>query len=239
MIYPSMDAVILCGGLGKRMQLISKDTPKVLFEIEGKPFMDYVLRFLKNQGLHRVILCVGHLSGKVRDYCGEGAAWGLEVVYSEEKELLGTAGAVINAADRIQSENFWVLNGDSLLEMNLSAMHDFHQAKSAKITLGLTKVSDQKRFGAVFMNENQEITRFNEKKAEGAGWINGGLYLIQKTVLEGRALKPCSWEEGIFPSYLGQGLYGFASSGSFFDIGVPESYASVQKIMAKQKGDTV
>ena len=102
-----IDAVILCGGLGKRLKAVTGETPKVMAEFEGKPFLDILLQYLKQQGIRRAVLCTGYKSQEIEDYYKNNPQ-GMDIVISEEKEALGTGGAVKNAQNVIKSDSFFV-----------------------------------------------------------------------------------------------------------------------------------
>ena len=155
--------VILCGGLGKRLRPAVGDLPKCLAPVGGRPFLEYLLLQLREAGVRRVTLCTGHGSRQVAACVASGSRWGMSVGYSQEKELLGTAGALKNAVGAVNSSPFLVLNGDSILETNLEQLVQFHVARGALVTLGLAQVRDIVRYGSVQTDEAGKILNFSEK----------------------------------------------------------------------------
>lgn len=156
--------VVLCGGLGKRLRPAVGDLPKCLAPVGGRPFLEYLLLQLRKAGVRRVTLCTGHGSRQVAACVASGSRWGMSVGYSQEKEPLGTAGALKNAEGAVNSSPFLVLNGDSILEANLEQLVQFHVARGALATLGLVRVRDEVRFGSVQTDGAGKILDFSEKR---------------------------------------------------------------------------
>ena len=221
------DAVILVGGAGTRMRSLLGDLPKVLAPVAGRPFLDHLLDHLRIQGARRVVLATGFGSQAIRDHCGDGDA-GLEIIHSTETAPLGTGGAVRLALDRIPTDPFWLLAGDSLLAADLEAMAAVHTERRAAGTVALTWVEDRARFGSVEWSPDGEVTSFIEKGASGPGWINAGLYLLSRRMFARLPCWPASLELDILPVWIGHGLYADPRPESWCDIGVPESYQAVR-----------
>ena len=222
-------AAILAGGLGSRLRPVVADRPKVLAEVGGRPFIFYLLDQLAAVSVQRVVLCTGYLADLVKDTLGE--TYGpMNLLYSREPSPLGTGGALCFALPLLESETVLVLNGDSFCEANLRAFSLVHRLRGAQASLLLAEVTDTGRFGWVELDEEGRITGFREKgKATGGGWVNGGIYLINRALLE--TIPPqqtVSLEQDLFPAWIGRGLYGFRSQGRFIDIGVPESLAGAE-----------
>jgi NDP-sugar pyrophosphorylase family protein len=118
----SLPVVILAGGLGTRLGEITKSIPKALVEVNGEPFLAHQLRLLRSNGIERVVMCVSHLGGMIRDYAGDGSAFGLSIEYSFDGPiLLGTAGAIRQALPLLEGA-FFVLYGDSYLPCDFGAV---------------------------------------------------------------------------------------------------------------------
>jgi NDP-sugar pyrophosphorylase family protein len=226
-----MHAVILVGGLGTRLGALIAGRNKPMAPVAGKPFLEYLLRQLRKNGIAEVTLCIGHRGDLIRDYFGSGAAWGLCLTYSREEDLRGTAGALKLAEPLLRGDDFLVLNGDSLFDIPLRDLIAFHHTQpDALATLALAPTDDPGRFGTVAVDEAARVLRFIEKgQGERGGLINAGIYVFRRQLLgripEGR---PVSLEREVFPPLVGQGLYGVAFRGFFVDIGVPDDYARVQ-----------
>jgi len=224
-----MTAVILAGGLGIRLQSVVSDKPKVLAEVSGRPFLAYLLEQVAAAGFRDVVLCTGYMAEKVQDCFGR--AYGpLQISYSREDKPLGTGGALRWALLDISSDTVLVMNGDSYIEVDLSAYVSWFFQKKCRAALLLTKVPDAARYGRVILNEDEDVVAFKEKQeGSGAGWINAGVYLIERSLIASIPTGiPYSLEREFFPALAGKGLLGFCTEGRFIDIGTPESYAQTE-----------
>ena len=223
----NITAVILAGGLGTRLRSVVSDRPKVLAEVHGRPFLTYLLDQLASLKVKEAVLCTGYLADQVRKTLGE--AYGpLKLVYSPEPSPLGTGGALRLALPFFHSDPVLVMNGDSFLETDLSLFWNWYCARDADAALLLFHMDQTGRYGRVSIDFEGRVLSFSEKDAQGSpGWINGGIYLVRrhliKAIPEGR---PVSLEKEIFPSLIGQKIYGYSSQGRFIDIGIPETYAA-------------
>lgn len=216
---------ILAGGKGTRLAPVLSGQQKVVTKVRGYPFLEYLLNQLNKYQIKNVVLCTGYLSHQVKDQFGKKFK-GISLSYSYEEFPLGTAGAVANALDLLKTESVLVMNGDSFCDVDLESFYNFHLKKQAKCSLVLTNVDKTERFGQVDINANDEVVSFKEKQNNAsAGYINGGIYLIEKSLLEeipkGKAV---SFEIDLFPNWVSRGLYGFQTDCKFIDIGTPESY---------------
>ena len=131
----SLDAVLLVGGKGTRLRTVVDDRPKPLAEVTGRPFLEWLLLWLRNQGLLHVILCTGHMAEVIEDYFENGARWSMDIRYSRDPTPLGTGGAVRNALDQVTSDPFLVMNGDSYCPVDIGLLHEAHMARSASATI--------------------------------------------------------------------------------------------------------
>jgi D-glycero-alpha-D-manno-heptose 1-phosphate guanylyltransferase len=225
--------VILAGGLGMRLRAAYAAGPKSMAPVAGRPFLDYLLRWLRSQGVKEVILCVGYKRTHIQKYVGKGSKWGLRVKYSIEKEPLGTGGAVKKAERLIPGARVFVINGDTFLSSNLKEMIKFHQSRGALATLAVVKVADHRRYGSLRLDGQGRITAFLEKgdmdasnKSEkGKRPINGGVYVFEKKLLSKiHKIGPVSLEKYLFPQLVtskNKQVYGFLRDAYFMDIGVP------------------
>jgi NDP-sugar pyrophosphorylase family protein len=221
---------ILAGGLGTRLRSRIADRPKVLAPVRGRPYLAYLLDQLAAAGIRRVVLLTGYLAEQVRATFGESHA-GMRLDYSVEPVPLGTGGALRHALPHLTSPTCLLLNGDSFCAAPLTAFRDCHCLQAADASLVLTPREDCSRFGRVHFGPDGRVLRFEDKPpGGGAGWINAGIYLFQRELIEevppGRSL---SLERDLFPAWLGRRrLWAFPSGGRFLDIGTPESYARAE-----------
>ncbi|MBI5575401.1 MAG: nucleotidyltransferase family protein [Deltaproteobacteria bacterium] len=222
-----IDAIILAGGLGTRLKGTVSGLPKALAPVGGKPFLDILLRFLDRSGIvGKAILAVGYMSDKIVERYRDAGSFGFEIVFSVEKELLGTGGAVKLALMNSESENVLVLNGDSYVEADLGEMAAAHAERRASLTMVVKEVEDASRYGRVRMDSCLRVVSFEEKRPGlGGGYINAGIYLLRRSLFDGvEGGKVLSMERDLLPAFLDDAVYGFVSRGRFIDIGIPETY---------------
>lgn len=230
-------AVILAGGLGTRLRDVYASGPKCLAPVAGRPFLDYVLTWLRFQGVTKVVLCVGYKRNSIRKYVGRGRKWGLTVKYSVEQRLLGTAGALKKAERLISGDTMLVMNGDTLVKADLKALVRFHERQRAPVTMMVTAVEDSRRYGSVRLDRRQRVRAFLEKKKQeqeadaARRLINAGIYVLEKSVLAGMSTRtPTSLERDVFPRLLRTGnIRGLVIQGRFIDIGIPEDFRRAQR----------
>ncbi len=229
-----MDAMVLAGGKGTRLQTVVSDRPKPMAEVAGRPFVEWLLLALRAQGVRRAVLATGYKGEMVEAYFGDGARLGLEVAYAHETVPLGTGGAARHALEQVKTDHMLVLNGDSFCSFDVRHLVEAHHRARAAVTLWLVPMDDCRRYGAVDVADDGQVRSFHEKSAElGAGLINVGVYLFDRRTLEdiptGRAV---SLEHDTFPALIGHGLCATVGEGPFLDIGTPESYASAERFLA-------
>ena len=225
-----MQALILAGGLGTRLRKVANNCPKPMMQVGGSPFLEYLILQLKRYNLTEIILSIGYLGDKIREYFQNGRQWGVRIRYSEEKAPLGTGGAVKLAEDFIKADDFLVLNGDSYLDMNLNDLIRFHKLQKALVTLALVEVHKPDRYGLVEIDDDYRITNFRERGAVSkSSLINGGIYIFHKKIFGFIPEGKISLEKDIFPILMGKRFYGKLHKAYFVDIGIPEEYDRVQK----------
>lgn len=228
----TLDVVILCGGLGTRLQSVLKDKPKPMADFNDRPFLDLLINFVGRFGFQRFILCTGHKGGSVREYF-ENKNDGKTYVISQETSPLGTAGAIKLAEPLINSDVFLVMNGDSFCEIDLTSFMSFHHSKNALASVALSTMEDVGDYGGVTLGDNDEIISFDEKKnTPSSGGVNAGVYIFKKSILDRiPADKKVSLEQELFPSLAGNRLYGFATQSRLLDIGTPERLERARQLL--------
>lgn len=234
----NVTALVLAGGRGTRLRPILGDRPKVLAEVNQQPFITFLLRQLAGAQVKEVILCTGYMAEQVKSVVGEHYA-SMPILYSSEASPFGTAGAIRQAEALVTSWPLLVLNGDSFCQVDLVDFYNWHCQQKATGSLVLTQVADVTRFGQVQVNMIGQVESFDEKGSRhGPGWINAGLYLLEKQMIATiPANRPVSIEREIFPQWLGRGLYGYCGGGHFLDIGTPESYALAEQFFGEGAAD--
>jgi mannose-1-phosphate guanylyltransferase len=223
-----VQALILAGGEGTRLRPLTSAIPKPVVPLAGRPFITYMLDWLRGHGVDDVILACGFMARGVRDVLGDGASLGVRLRYIEEPEPLGTGGA-LKFAEELLEERFFMLNGDVLTDMDLTAQLAQHERTGARATLALIGVDDPSAYGLVRLGDDGSVREFLEKpdRAEiDTNLVNAGAYILERSVLD--ELPPagtsCSIERVVFPALVGRGLFGFPQNAYWIDIGTPERY---------------
>jgi mannose-1-phosphate guanylyltransferase len=228
-----MKAVILVGGEGTRLRPLTFKTTKAMVPILNRPFLEYLIQYLKEHSITNIILAMSYLPERIQSYFGDGNQFGVRIYYSIEDTPLGTAGAVKNA-ERYLDETFLMLNGDIFTDLDITAMIDFHRERKAKATIAVTPVDDPTAYGLIETNAGGRITRFLEKPSREevtTNMINAGIYVLEPDILaQIPPQKEVSIERATFQQLLAQGepMYAYSSSSAYWiDIGIPEKYLKV------------
>ena len=224
------EAVILAGGFGTRLLAVVQDVPKPMAPVCGRPFLEFQLDYLAAHGIQHVVLSTGYLSDVIAVHFGSQYK-SIKLDYAVETDPLGTGGAIAFAAEKIHGNCFWVLNGDSLFEVDLPEMEKQHFEGINDFSLALRNVDDVSRYGEVETDAKGKIIAFNEKNSQSKpGYINGGVYFLQKEALLKYSPKgKFSIEKEIFMDTNNPlVMKGFYSDGYFIDIGIPTDYQRAQ-----------
>jgi mannose-1-phosphate guanylyltransferase len=236
-----MQALILAGGEGTRLRPLTLTVPKPVVPLANRPFITYMLDWLRRHGFDDVVMSCGFLAQGVRRVLGDGRLDGVTIRYVDEPEPLGTAGAV-KLAEPVLGERFAVLNGDVLTDLDLSALRTFHGQRQASATLGLFPVEDPSTYGVVVTDDHGRVEAFVEKPAPGtapSNNINAGMYILEHEVLDRiDAGRPVSFEREVFPSLVGQGLHAMPLDGYWMDIGTPERYLEATRDILRGSVET-
>jgi D-glycero-alpha-D-manno-heptose 1-phosphate guanylyltransferase len=225
--------VVLAGGLGTRLRAVVDDKPKVLAEVNDRPFLSYILDQIDAANMKRIVLCIGYLGEQIKEQFG--SCYGkIEIVYSQETELLGTAGALRLALPLLETEFACVMNGDSYCDLDLADFWAWHEQKRASVSLALAAVSDMRRYGTVEIGDDDRIVRFVEKDpGGGAGWINAGVYLLPSRLIRDiPEREQVSLERDVLTHWIGRGMCGYRAETRFIDIGIPSSYRRAEQFFA-------
>jgi len=219
------EAIVLAGGLGTRLKSVVKDVPKPMANINGRPFLEYLLSFLKEQNMEKVILSVGYKYEIIKKYFGNNFE-GMKLVYSIEERPLGTGGAVKRSLSLTDNKEVFVFNGDTIFKINLEEFFLFHQKKKSVLSIALKFMRDFDRYGSVKIDDTGRIIGFEEKKYYKEGLINGGIYLLNREFFLNFNLKNrFSFEKEFLEKYYAvYKFYGLVFNDFFIDIGVPDDY---------------
>ena len=226
----AQEALILAGGLGTRLREAVPDLPKCMAPVAGRPFLYYVIHYLRRQGIQRILFSLGYKHEFIEDYLAKAFPT-LQYDCCIENEPLGTGGAIQLALQKAQGADVFVVNGDSFFAFDASQLTTLHHQTNAACTLALKPMQHFSRYGVVTLDEQQCIRSFKEKQYYEAGLINAGTYLINKEQLLQKGLPAkFSFEKDYLEAGVEAGrFYGAAGNGYFIDIGIPEDYNQAQK----------
>ncbi|MGH8641595.1 MAG: sugar phosphate nucleotidyltransferase [Burkholderiales bacterium] len=229
-----MEAIVLAGGLGTRLREAVPDLPKPMAPVNGRPFLERLLDYWIGQGVERIILSTGYRHEAIQGYFGK-AHRRVPIRYAVEERPRGTGGGLLLAAEALsRRETFLVLNGDTWFEVPLKMLARFHASRRPDATLALFRSAQEGRYAGLRVGKDGEVLSLGA--GEKGGLANGGVYLMERGLLEGgpwRASSPVSLEEDILPFALRdrKRVYGLECPGRFLDIGVPEDYARAAALL--------
>lgn len=222
----TQEAIILSGGLGTRLRDTVSHLPKSLAPVNGRPFLDYILSYLRHYKISKITLAVGYKADDIITHYGE------KYNYSVEAEPLGTGGAIRKAMEACISEEVLVMNGDSFFDIDLDAFYARHAGAKADCSLALRRVADAARYGTVHAEAGGRISAFREKSGKKTeGVINGGIYILNRLQYLAHTLaeKAFSLETEFFEKKVKElNIFGFVYEDYFIDIGIKEDYEKAQ-----------
>lgn len=242
MLISDLQCVILVGGLGTRLRSVLPEIPKSLASIDGKPFLEYQIEWLKKQGINRFVLCTGYRADMLKNHFQSGSKWGVSIVYSHETKPLGTAGA-LKLAENFLSKRFLLTNGDTFCYVTLSDLINTHIKNKACLTLSIAESKNSDNYGNIITNDLGEIIYYAEKKVPGGDDIserrsvNAGYYLAEKSILQYIPKnKRYSLEKDLLPYLLTlkKTVMTFLCD-KFWDIGTPERLKKFEHMVRNSK----
>ena len=235
-ILKDTDVIILCGGRGSRLKRTTKNLPKPLIKIDGRPFLDILIAHFYRIGLRRFILASGYRADIIRKYYSENNTDGLKILCSREKKPLGTGGAVKNAQRFVHSNYFIVLNGDSIYNFGLPEFLKFCLKKTTFLgAIALKRLTCGKDYGSISIDRRGRIINFTEKNGASKNcFVNGGVYIFNKNIFPMIPLnRKFSLEMDLFPKLTAlKGFYGYKTKGFFIDIGTPQRLKKAKKLFS-------
>ncbi len=225
-----MEAIILAGGYGTRLQSVIKDIPKPMVDINGRPFLSYLVDHLSCQNIRKILLSVGYKHEIIKNYFGLRYK-NLDIEYVIEDKPLGTGGAIKEALKWVEGDDVVVLNGDTFFYLELKKLIEFHLAQDAILTIAVKLMHNFDRYGTVVLKEGK-IINFEEKTFKAAGYINGGVYVVKKAIFKSFDMKRDKFSFEM--DFLHKNIekikpIAFSSNSYFIDIGIPEDYKKAQK----------
>ena len=226
-----MEAIVLAGGFGTRLQTVVPDLPKPMAPVGGRPFLEILLGSLAKKGFGRVLLSLGYRASQIQDYFG-ASFLGMKLDYVVETTPLGTGGAIRLSLSQCTEDPVFVWNGDSFLDLDVDAALRVWTQTSKPVIIA-HRMEDTSRYGRLITQGNQ-VLGFSEKGVSGSGLINAGCYIFPRAILEDfPAHVPFSLET----EFLAHGtrrldFVFYESIGLFIDIGIPEDYRRAQVLLA-------
>ncbi len=223
-----MEAIILAGGFGTRLQSVVKDVPKPMAGVNNYPFLKYIFDYLKIYNIKRVILSVGYKKEIIKNYFKNNYN-DIEIIYSSEDEPLGTGGAIKKALALSTEERIFILNGDTYFKADLKEILNQHNHLKADITMATKNMKNFDRYGKVEV-KNSRIVNFQEKKFNRDGLINAGVYLMNRDIFNNfDLLDTFSFESDFLEKYIDKlNIINSTFDTYFIDIGIPEDYKKAQ-----------
>lgn len=234
---PGIAAVVLAGGFGTRISHLLGDLPKPLAPVNGRPFLEWVLRYLAGQGLREIALSTHHFAETVADFADRLSLPEVNLVCAPEAEPLGTAGGFLNAAASVTGPHdaLLVCNGDSLALGPLDVLFSCLDDASLDGALLGVEVADASRYGGIRRSDHDLLSEFTEKRA-GSGLINAGIYLFRRELIASfPAKRPLSFEFDLFPVLIAsrRRIRVVAVSAPFLDIGTETSLAEADSFILR------
>ncbi len=229
----NLPVIILAGGFGTRLQHVLENVPKPMAPINGRPFLALLLDYLDEEGIRKVILATGHKAEVIQSFFGYSYK-GLSLCYSHEENPLGTGGAILQAFDSYDLSEAIVLNGDTFFPVSLSRLYYFHRQFEGSVTVAMKYMRNFARYGTISWTPKNKIEKFNEKLPQKEGFINGGIYVVNKKIFASLRKECFSFEKEILESTDSLNFYGLPFSEYFIDIGVPDDYTAFQQEQKKQ-----
>lgn len=227
-------AVIQAGGKGTRLKALTKnEIPKPLLKINGKPMIEWQIENVKKYGIWDIVIIIGYLGEKIKEYFKDGAEFGVHITYIEEKEPLGSAGALYFLRDRIKRDNFILIFGDVMFDMDMERMVRFHENKEAVAVLAVHPNTHPYDSDLVLMNEEGQVTGFDAKTNLRTYFyeniVNAGIFVLSAGLIRD-ILKPQKLDlekDFILPLLKTGRVYGYRTTEYIKDAGTPERFEEV------------
>jgi len=229
-----MKALFLAGGMGSRLRPLTNDLPKPMVPIMNKPLLERSMENLRKSGIRNIVISAGYKSQYIQEYFGNGNKFGLDIEYICEDFPMGTGGA-IRKTGHLFNDTFLVFNADIICNMDFSELIKYHKAKSADVTIAVTRVDNPSSYGVIEYNKSGYAVTFTEKPETDkikSNYINAGVYIFEPKVL--REIPediPTSVERETFPALLknGHSIAVYNGCSYWMDIGTPEKYMQMHE----------
>ena len=229
----NIPVIILAGGLGTRLRSVVGDVPKPMAPIHGRPFLEYQLAHLKDQGVRSVTLAVGYMANVIEQHFG--AQWqSIKINYSREEHPLGTGGSLIKACKLLPKKtSVFVLNGDTYFPASLQQMHYSHLDRGASVSIAVFKTDEEQRYSSLEVDKSGRLLRQAQCFSP---YKSAGMYLFSKGIVDQLRILPVektSFEENIINDFWSKGerLFAYTEYCPFIDIGVPDDYRRAASVL--------
>lgn len=225
-----MKAMVLAAGLGTRLRPLTGSISKPMAPIVNRPVMYHILRLLKKHGINEAVANLHYHPHAITNYFGRGQRVGIELRYSLEPELMGTAGGVKHVSRFFGEGTFLVISGDALTDLDLEALVRQHKESGGIATLALKRVDDPSKYGVVIQDKDKRILGFQEKPAPGeelSNLCNCGIYVFEPAVFDHIPADTFyDFGKGLFPEFVARNIpfYGYETGGYWNDVGSLEQY---------------
>jgi len=232
-----LQAVIIAGGQGTRLGALTREIPKPLVPVRGRPFLDHQLELLASQGIDRVVLCIGHLGEQIRDFVGDGSRWGLEAAYSEDGPvLLGTGGSLKKAAPLLE-ERFFMIWGDSYLLLNYGQVWQSFLASGSPGLMVVWRNQGRKEPSNVRLSGGKVASYDKWSPGPEYDCIDYGLSAFERSVLERIPTGEPYAIEQVFVDLAAAGeLAAYVVDHPYYEIGSPAGLAELERFFVQQEG---
>lgn len=226
--------VIMAGGLGSRLGDLTKEIPKPMLRVGGKPILQSIIESFKVQGFHRFVICVNYKSHVIEDYFGDGQTFGVEICYTHEQKRLGTAGA-LSLIDIDLQNSFFVVNGDVLTSVNFEDFLNFHHVNKSDATMCIKKFAFEVPYATVDFNEHDALTGLREKPSYEY-FVNTGMYVLNPNVLQSIPKNDFYDMPSLFEELMARGKQTkvFKIDEYWLDIGKPGDYSKANDDLKNQ-----
>lgn len=234
-----MKVVIMAGGKGTRISSVASDIPKPMVCIGSKPVLEHQILHLKEQGLTDIILITGHLGNVITDYFGDGSKWNVSITYFNEEEPLGTAGALYYFKD-VLKEDFLLMNGDIMADINFSRFIRFHKEKAALATLLVHPNQHPYDSALIVSDKDGKVIRWihkEEKRERYKNQVNAGIHILSPVLIEKMETpRKLDLDRDILKPLVKDGrVYAYNSPEYVKDMGTPKRYQNVCEDYEKGK----
>ena len=233
-----MSAVVMAGGLGTRLSPLTDDCPKPLLPLDGRPILSHIVEHLREQGIHRFVFSVNHLSNMIVDHYDDGSRWDCYIDYVHEAQRLGTGGSLSLVDPEALSDPFLCVNGDVLSDVDIGALRDLHVSRSWDATMVVRGYSHTVPYGVVESDDLGQYLGLREKPVQSFQ-VNAGIYMLSKSVLEIVPRNQFYDLPSVFADLEHAGLRGgtYLHTGRWIDIGTTSEYNRARAIFEPESSE--